>query len=75
MKREVYYIIYATEEENQNGTFHFSPAFKKEAEARKFAKTRDDVWVVLEKHWEKFDRYEWRPDWERSETSTILEYF
>ncbi len=66
MKRIVYYIVHASSEENQNGVFHFSEPYSDLATVRKAAKNirddfRDDN-VVIEKHHEVYDRWEWRPD-------------
>lgn len=75
MKRIIYRIVYCSAEENQNGTFHYSPNFLNKKDAKAFGVKREDDWVVLEKCWQVYDRWEWRPDWDRGETSEILEYF
>lgn len=74
MKRIVYRVIFCSEQENQDGTFHCSPDFAMEKEARKFAESRNDTWVVLEKHWQIRNGYKWSPDFDHGETSIIVDY-
>jgi hypothetical protein len=74
MKRTVYYIIHCSSEENQNGMFHYSKPFISFALAKQASKRIKDDFVVIEKHHEIYDRYEWRPDFDRDSWSEVIEF-
>ena len=71
--RIVYYIIQCTSEENQNGIFHYSKPFKNEAFVINATKKVRNDFVVIEKHHEVYDNYEWRPNFDMENWNTIIE--
>lgn len=65
MTREVYYVVHASSEENQNGIFHGLRTPIKTLElARQIAAQTKDDFVVITKHREVFERHEWLPNWD-----------
>lgn len=60
MRRESYYIISCSSEENQKGVFHYSLRFATLKEAIKEAEKINADFLSIEKHIEEWDRYEWR---------------
>lgn len=72
MKRTVFYVWYATAEENQNGTHHRSDALATEAEARAESSkqwARNDF-VSVDKVREVYDHHAWRQE-DGTETECI----
>ena len=61
MKRTVYYVWWATADENQSGTHHKSEPFTTEAEAQKVAnlKWNGNDYVSIEKVHEQHTGYDW----------------
>ena len=66
MKRIVYYIVQATSEENEKGTFHYSRPIKDVKKAKYEARQILNDFVVIEKHHEYYqgDEYKSECAWE-----------
>jgi hypothetical protein len=64
MKRTVYYVIHASAEENQAGTFHFSKPFPSVEEARHHAESISDDFVGVERHYEVFKGSHYKPEYQ-----------
>lgn len=54
-KRIRYYIVHASAEENQNGTYHHSKPYADLVMAKRDSAEVQDDFVVLEKHYERRD--------------------
>lgn len=79
MKREVYYIISCTSEENQSGIFHYSEPYRELKNAKVYAKKRreflgNDGHVAIEKHHERYERNDWQIDHDNGGAEQI-DYF
>lgn len=64
MKRTVYYVISASAEENQNGTFHYSRSFNDLYSALGMYEDTHNDFISIEKHQEVYRNHDWHVNWD-----------
>ena len=73
MKRIIYKVVQASENENQDGIFHISLPFATEKAAILHAKKFQNDFITVEKFYQVLDEFgSWEPDFSREHTSEII---